>query len=408
MFIMKRDSQSTQFILERIYKGWNIDAYKYSKDNQLRSFSGHIDKKDKIVEPGVERLELFRASCRQKQYPVIFMEEHMVYFLAFLDEEDAIYVFGPASVEMLSFGEILSYRRRCGIAKQNYQIPVISPLVALSLLSIAYFMITGNQVSEEQLLEQNDVFSEFNQNDMLVYEYNRASEEKHRMAYKEEMRWVKSIEEGIVENRDQLLTPENIKKLQDVGTMVENNSLKQMEYMLVASATLASRAAIRGGMNTHEAYVLSDLYFQRISKCTDVMELLNVYLQLTDDFSRQVKKSKETRSSDLTEQCKSYIARHLRQKISLQEIADETGKSRSYLSRKFSKEAGISIQDYILEQRLQAAANMLKFSDFEIAEIAEYFCFSSQSYFGERFKKKYGVTPMQYRQTNKIIDFGNN
>lgn len=408
MFIMKRDSQSIQFILERIYKGWNIDAYQYSKDNQLCIFSGNGDKKAKPVEPGVERLEFFRISCRQKQYPVIFMEEHMVYFLAFLDEEDSVYVFGPASVETLSFGEILSYRRRCGIAQQNYQIPVISPLAALSLLSMAYFMITGNQVSEEQLLEQNHVFSKFSQKDMLVYEYSRDSEEKHRLAYKEEMRWIKSIEEGIVESRDQSLTPENIKKLQDVGTMVENNSLKQMEYMLVTAATLASRAAIRGGMNTHEAYNLSDLYFQRISKCTDVVELLNVYLQLTDDFSRQVKKSKETRSSDLIEQCKSYIARHLRQKISLQEIADETGKSRSYLSRKFSKEAGISIQDYILDQRLQAAANMLKFSDFEIADIAEYLCFSSQSYFGERFKKKYGVTPRQYRLTNKIIDFKSN
>ena len=89
----------------------------------------------------------------------------------------------------------------------------------------------------------------------------------------------------------------------------------------------------------------------------------------------------------------------------MQEIADETGKSRSYLSRKFSKEAGISIQDYILDQRLQAAANMLKFSDFEIADIAEYLCFSSQSYFGDQFKKKNNMTPAEYRKRNKSIEF---
>lgn len=405
---MKRDNQSTQFVLERIYKNWNIAAYEYSRDDVLICYAGSGGGKEELIEPGKERIQRFRKTCGQKGYPVIFMEKDMVYFLAFLDGEDFLYVFGPAAAEALSFVEILDYRRKYGIVQRNYQIPVIYPLTALNLLSMAYFMITGKQASEEQLLGQNDVFPKINEHDRLVYEYKRVSEEKHRLAYKEEMQWVKSIEDGTAGNRDQSLTPENIRKLQNVGTMVVDNTLKQMEYMLVASATLASRAAIRGGMSAHDAYSLSDLYFQRISGCTDVMELLNVYLQLTDDFRNQVKKAKENRSSDLIEQCKDYIARNLRKKFSLKSMAAEIGKSSSYLSRKFSSETGIPIRNYVLEKRLQAAVNMLKFSDYEIGDIAEYLCFSSQSHFGERFKEKYGMTPMQYRQKNKIIDFDRN
>ena len=86
-------------------------------------------------------------------------------------------------------------------------------------------------------------------------------------------------------------------------------------------------------------------------------------------------------------------------------MAAELGVSRSYLSRHFSEQAGITLQDYVLQTRLEAAANMLRFSKEQIGTIAEYLCFPSQSYFTERFRKQYGMTPGEYRRENQIIDF---
>lgn len=40
-----------------------------------------------------------------------------------------------------------------------------------------------------------------------------------------------------------------------------------------------------------------------------------------------------------------------------------------------------------------------------VGPIAEYLCFPSQSYFAERFRKQYGMTPREYRRENQIIDF---
>lgn len=44
-------------------------------------------------------------------------------------------------------------------------------------------------------------------------------------------------------------------------------------------------------------------------------------------------------------------------------------------------------------------------SEEKIGAIAEYLCFPSQSYFTERFRRQYGMTPEVYRRENQIIDF---
>lgn len=86
-------------------------------------------------------------------------------------------------------------------------------------------------------------------------------------------------------------------------------------------------------------------------------------------------------------------------------MAKDLGLSRSYLSRHFSEQTGITLQDYVLQTRLEAAANMLRFSEEQIGAIAEYLCFPSQSYFAERFRKQYGMTPGEYRKEMQVVDF---
>ena len=53
--------------------------------------------------------------------------------------------------------------------------------------------------------------------------------------------------------------------------------------------------------------------------------------------------------------------------------------------------------------KLEEAKSLLTYSDKSLIEISNYLCFSSQSYFQNVFKKKYGMTPKQYRdQAHKI------
>ena len=105
------------------------------------------------------------------------------------------------------------------------------------------------------------------------------------------------------------------------------------------------------------------------------------------------------------ERCKNYIAKHLYSRLSVQQMADDLGMNRTYLSGIFRRETGVTIQDYIMEHRVRAAANMLRFSTEPIGQIAEYLQFSSAGRFSEYFRRYYQMTPEQYRRENQLSEF---
>ena len=62
------------------------------------------------------------------------------------------------------------------------------------------------------------------------------------------------------------------------------------------------------------------------------------------------------------------------------------------------KETGMLFVDYIQKERIEAACNMLTYSDYTAAQISEYLCFSTQSYFIKIFRKYTGTTPAKYKK----------
>ena len=61
------------------------------------------------------------------------------------------------------------------------------------------------------------------------------------------------------------------------------------------------------------------------------------------------------------------------------------------------------IQDYLNEYRISKAVTLLINTDKNITEIAEMTGFSTTSYFISRFRQKMGITPFQFRSTEKYI-----
>ena len=65
----------------------------------------------------------------------------------------------------------------------------------------------------------------------------------------------------------------------------------------------------------------------------------------------------------------------------------------------FKQETGMGIASYIRKKRMEAACNMLRYSDIPYAEIAQILAFSSQSHFIQVFKADTGMTPHEYRNS---------
>ena len=94
-----------------------------------------------------------------------------------------------------------------------------------------------------------------------------------------------------------------------------------------------------------------------------------------------------------------FINEHFRQPISSGDIAAAAGFSPNYLSRKFREAAGIGVHDYLVFIRLRNAAFELLSTDDSVTDIALRNGFSDSNYFKDVFKKKYSMTPREYRKT---------
>ena len=120
------------------------------------------------------------------------------------------------------------------------------------------------------------------------------------------------------------------------------------------------------------------------------------------DFTRRVAENKipENISGDIFD-CIQFINNHTNDMIGINEVAAHIGKSRTYTTNKFKREIGVTINDYIINQKLIEAKSLLRHSNKSLTDIAYYLCFSSQSYFQNLFKKKYGITPSEYRKKHR-------
>jgi len=92
-----------------------------------------------------------------------------------------------------------------------------------------------------------------------------------------------------------------------------------------------------------------------------------------------------------------YIEHHYGEKITLQEMAKRFYLSPSRFSHLFIAECGQNFTDFLLNTRLMVSLDLLKFSDWSIAEIARLCGFSDAGHFATLFKNKYSCTPSAMR-----------
>ena len=102
------------------------------------------------------------------------------------------------------------------------------------------------------------------------------------------------------------------------------------------------------------------------------------------------------------------IRSHLRERIKVADLAQRAELSPRQLHRKFMEVFGMSVQDFLVRTRIQAASDVLLSTNKSVAEIALEFGFCDQSAFTRQFRKQLGITPLNFRRQHRkeLVDRG--
>lgn len=112
----------------------------------------------------------------------------------------------------------------------------------------------------------------------------------------------------------------------------------------------------------------------------------------------------DSKESMIINQIKSFIIEkiHYEQHQSNMNMSDELskliGKDYSLLSKLFSRVEGVTIENYVLNQRMEKVKELLTYDELSLSEIAFKLNYSSSAYLSNQFKKMTGMTPTAFKK----------
>lgn len=144
--------------------------------------------------------------------------------------------------------------------------------------------------------------------------------------------------------------------------------------------------------------MLDELITLQQTKVNDIL-LAGKLLVFIDSIIRDSETSLISGVSDSVLEAKSYIDAHVGDQITLTDISKAVNLSPNYLHTIFKQLLGTTPRDYLTEKRLRFTCELLSTTSLPLSEIAERCGFCNQQYMSQLFKKRFSVTPMEYRRT---------
>ena len=178
-----------------------------------------------------------------------------------------------------------------------------------------------------------------------------------------------------------------------------SEAMEKMYYEAVCAAAEMCIVSIQAGLLDMVAYDIRDEFIKEFDNAVSLPDLYDLVHGMAHSYAVKMRYIiREKKYSPRLVKMMTYIEEHLTEKIELAQVAEHVSLSRTYASAIFREELGITMSEFILNERMLEAKRMLRDTDLSVAVIADRLAFCSQSYFTKNFTETEGMTPVEYRR----------
>jgi two-component system, response regulator YesN len=165
----------------------------------------------------------------------------------------------------------------------------------------------------------------------------------------------------------------------------------QQDFIQVLHSYLKGKGVLAHMLFSDEQSV--ELYNKATRSVSYMIQFVEYGIDKASSYVAEIEKSKS-----LVGKVKSFIKLNIDKELTREDIAEKVYLNHIYLARIFKKETGISLSEYIQQERLKVAKELLSKSKMPVSTVAAQIGYTNFSHFSRMFRKSLGISPVDYRK----------
>ena len=332
--------------------------------------------------------------------PVISSNDSGLQYISVSDCKYNHYVLGPyvsmafsdSDIESLlnhNYSNNLSVQERNILRDKLSDLPILEQNTAFQFCVMLYYAVNHQKTPFSSIVFDGDILKD---------DAKQKDDNLFITSYQLEKQTYDNIKNGEKANFEKLFNYANVIRYRNIYPANILRSRKDLSLFFIG---LSGHAAIEAGLDISTVYSKQAHYTTLIENANSDAKISQIEIQIFEDFSSATHNLLKTNddNSDFVRKVDAYINANLYNPISIDDLANYFKLSKYYLSKRFFKETGIKLVDYINRQKMDAARDLLKYTNYSISEIADQLAYPNLSYFCHLFKQITSVTCGEYRNT---------
>ncbi|MGL5279483.1 MAG: helix-turn-helix domain-containing protein [Cetobacterium sp.] len=200
-----------------------------------------------------------------------------------------------------------------------------------------------------------------------------------------------------------------IMEMSELPQRIPSNVFRSLKNGLFISSGIIRKAVEELDIPPTLIHNLSSKFFSIIEQCSTLSEIKQVQEQIIKEYSLLClfHHQKYNNFNPKIKTALLYIDINIKDILSLSSVSEFIGLNSEYFSRLFKKEVGLNFKDYIKNLKINIACNYILNKKYKTSEIAYKLGYSDVNSFSKFFKKSTGLTPCEFKNSNKKLNVSN-